>query len=253
MKRPALDWIGKTPIAHRGLHDPLVRRIENTRTAFEAAISHGFAIELDVQRSADGEAVVFHDDTLDRLMTRGGHVGALPAQQLFASTFKTSADRIESLGNILALVAGRVPLVIEIKSLFRGDLRLVDRVIEVMNSYSGAFVLKSFDPGMVIALRKNAPALPRGIVSMRDYGDDPETAHLSAAEMRSLTDMLHFAETEPDIVSWNVEDLPCAAPFFARTMLGRPLMTWTVRTAAQVARARQCADQMVFEGFVPEQ
>jgi hypothetical protein len=86
---------------------------------------------------------------------------------------------------------------------------------------------------------------------MRDYGNDPETAHLSAAQMRNLTEMLHFSESEPDFVSWYVEDLPCAAPFFARSQLGRPLMTWTVRRPEQVELARSFADQMIFEGFVP--
>ncbi len=119
-------------------------------------------------------------------------------------------------------MAGRAPLVIEIKSLFHGDLRLVDRVIECVRGYSGPFVLKSFDPAMVIALREKAPDLPRGIVSMRDYGNDPETAHLSAAEMRNLTDLLHFEKSDPHFVSWYVGDLPCAQTFFSRAMLGRP-------------------------------
>jgi glycerophosphoryl diester phosphodiesterase len=248
---PDLGWIARRPIAHRGLHDAAAGCIENTRPAFEAAIAGRYAIELDVQMSADGEAMVFHDDTLERLTSGSGHVQAQRAAALGAIPFLHGAARMETLPAILALVAGRVPLVIEIKSAFRGDLRLTERVSAIMAEYSGPFVVKSFDPRIVIALRRLSPDLPRGIVSMRDYHDDAETAHLPPDEMRSMTEMLHFAQSEPHVVSWYVEDLPCAQTYFSRTMLGRPLMCWTVRTATQVALVRAHADQMVFEGFSP--
>jgi glycerophosphoryl diester phosphodiesterase len=252
MALASLEWIGRIPIAHRGLHDSAAGCLENTRAAFSAAISRGFAFELDVQRSADGDAMVFHDDTLDRLMQQEGHVDAFSATELGTLAFKGGAARIEPLTEILSLTAGRVPIVIEIKSAFRGDMRLTERVAAIVSEYRGPFVLKSFDPGIVLHLKRIAPHLPRGIVSMCDYGDDPETAHLSAAEMRNLTEMLHFPETQPDFVSWHVGDLPCAGAFFPRSLLGRPLMTWTVRQPDQIARARAFADQMIFEGFIPE-
>jgi glycerophosphoryl diester phosphodiesterase len=247
---PKLDWIARMPIAHRGLHDAAKGIIENTRSAFVAAMAHGFAIELDVQRTKDGEAVVFHDYDIDRLLVGHGHLEAMNSADLRALPFQSCADHVESLSDILHLVAGAVPLVIEIKSLFNGDLQLLDRVIEVTAEYSGSFVIKSFDPDLIIGLRQKAPHLLRGIVSMSDYGDDPETLHLSKEAMRRLTDLLHFDESRPDFLSWHVGDLPCAAPFFGR-LLGLPLMTWTVRTAEQATRARRYADQMVFEGFIP--
>jgi glycerophosphoryl diester phosphodiesterase len=250
--KPALDWISRAPIAHRGLHDAAQGRIENTRGAFVAAIEHGYAIELDVQLSEDGGAVVFHDDHLERLTTGAGDVSHETVKALAALSFRGGEGRIEPLADILGLVAGRTPLVVEIKSRFAGDMRLADRVIELVSDYAGPLLLKSFDPRIIIRLRERAPELTRGIVSMRDYGDDPETAHLSHEEMRSMTDLLHFAETEPDFISWYVEDLPCAQTFFSRAMLGRPVMTWTVRTPTQAALARAHADQMVFEGFLPE-
>jgi glycerophosphoryl diester phosphodiesterase len=247
---PKLNWIAHTPIAHRGLHDASKGIIENTRSAFIAAKTQRFAIELDVQRTMDGEAIVFHDHEVDRLLVGNGHLHAMSLRAIKALPFKASRDHVETLRDILELVAGAVPLVIEVKSLFRGDLRLLDRVIEVTADYSGPFVLKSFDPDIIIALRQKAPHLLRGIVSMSDYGDDPETLHLPKEAMRRLTDLLHFEDTRPDFLSWHVGDLPCAAPFFGR-VLGLPLMAWTVRTTEQVERARRFADQMVFEGFIP--
>jgi glycerophosphoryl diester phosphodiesterase len=246
-----LGWIARTPIAHRGLHDRARGIIENTRSAFLAAIDRGYAIECDVQLSRDGEAVIFHDDTIDRLTGQKGHVRAMDANALGGIPLTGAHDRIEPLSALLTMTLGGVPLVVEIKSDYGGDPTLLKRVLMLIEGYAGPLVLKSFDPKIIIALRQIAPHVSRGIVSMRDYGDDPETAHLSKEEMRILTDMLHFPESEPDFISWHVGDLPCAAPFFANKLLDRPLMTWTVRTAEQRERAARHADQMIFEGFLP--
>ncbi len=210
---PDLAWISRRPIAHRGLHEAASGIIENTRSAFNAAIAGNYAIECDVQASADGEAMVFHDHELSRLVAAEGAIDQMNAAALGRLSFRNGPDRFEPLTALLTLVAGKVPLVIEIKSLFKGDLRLTRRVIAIMRDYAGPFVLKSFDPAIVIALRDAAPDLPRGIVSMRDYGDDPETAHLTAMEMRNLTEMLHFPQSDPHFVSWYVGDLPARRRF----------------------------------------
>ncbi|MFO1149106.1 MAG: glycerophosphodiester phosphodiesterase family protein [Alsobacter sp.] len=242
-------WLTATPIAHRGLHD---RRsvIENTIGAARAAMARGFALECDVQITADGEAVVFHDFTLDRLTTGSGPVAGATAAALAAIPFKATTDRIPTLADFLATLAGAVPLVCEIKSAFDGDMRLARRTAEVVAAYDGPVALKSFDPAIVAALRELAPDRPRGIVGERSF-DHPEWSVIPAERRHAMANLLHFEETRPDFISWHVRDLDTAVPFLCRKAAGLPVMTWTVRTADDRAMAARWADQMVFEDFVP--
>ncbi len=249
--RPDLGWVVAKPIAHRGLHDLASGVIENSPSAATAAIAGGFGIECDVQLTADGEAVVFHDFVLDRLTGETGTVVARKAAELGAITLKGSNDPILTLSAFLDLIGGRVPLVIEIKSRFDGDLTLTKRTVEVVAGYKGhPIVIKSFDPDIVKALRELAPEIPRGIVAMNayDYGD---YVSLSPERKHALANLLHFTESRPDFVSWKVTDLESAAPYLCRNALGLPLMSWTVRTPEERQRAAAMADQMVFEGFRP--
>jgi hypothetical protein len=128
-------------------------------------------------------------------------------------------------------------------------LRLATRTATVIASYPGPLAVKSFDPRIVEALR-GVVRVPRGIVAMDEDGYR-EWRELSPADRRSCANLLHFSQTEPDFLSWRVRDLPSAAPFLCRTQLGRPVMTWTVRTPEDRRRAAEHADQMVFESFRP--
>jgi glycerophosphoryl diester phosphodiesterase len=143
-----------------------------------------------------------------------------------------------------------VPLVIEVKSHFDGDRKLVKRMAEVLSAYDGPAVGMSFDPDQVVALRELVPSRPRGIVAERHYteADWPEA---SAAQRRGMTHLRHFFRTKPDFVAYRVHELPAAAPWIARNVFGCPLLTWTVRTPEQRERAGRYADQMIFEGFLP--
>lgn len=248
MSAPA--WLTASPIAHRGLHDAGAGVIENTRSAFAAAVAHGFAIECDVQLSRDGEAMVHHDFTLDRLTTGSGRLDALTAAEIAATPFRNTPDRIESLAGILAFVAGRVPMVIEIKSAFTGDLALTKRAIAAVRTAGGPCALKSFDPNIVAALRMLAPEIPRGIIAQRHY-DYAEWTGLDAPLRERLGTLAHLPETAPDFLSYRVDDLPENIDFLRKEASGLPLMTWTVRTPVQREIAGRLADQMVFEGFVP--
>ena len=145
----APDWLTARPVAHRGLHDAARGIIENMPSAFRAAIAGNFAIELDVQLTADGEAMVHHDDELGRLNEGNEKLSALTAAQLKQVAFRGTADRMITLGELCDLTAGRVPLVVEIKSHFDGDRQLVRRVVEVLDAYSGPAVVMSFDPDHV--------------------------------------------------------------------------------------------------------
>ena len=249
MNRP--DWLVARPIAHRGLHDRSAGLVENSLSAAEAAIASRFAIECDVQDTADGDAVVFHDHTLDRLTGETGPVRDRRSDELAQVTLAGSADRIPTLAAFLDRIAGRTPLVIEIKSRFDGDRRLARRTAGIVAAYSGPVAVKSFDPGITAALLPLAPALPRGVVAESSY-DHLDWSCLSPERKHELANLLHFPESRPDFLSWRVGDLPAAAPFLCRHLGGLPVMAWTVRTDDDRRRAAAHADQMVFEGFRPE-
>jgi glycerophosphoryl diester phosphodiesterase len=243
----ALPWLTARPIAHRGLHDAVQGVVENTASAFAAAIAGNYGIETDVQISADGEAMVHHDDALGRLTDGAGALRKMSAADLQRVPFRATTDHMPTLGELLDLVAGRVPLVIELKSRFDGDLRLAERAAKVLAAYRGPAAVMSFDPAPVIALRRIAPRLVRGIVAERYY-EPTEWAFLNAAQRATLPFLPHAWRSRPDFVAYRVDDLATLPPRTAR-LLGLPLLTWTVRTDTQRATAARCADQAIFEGF----
>ncbi len=243
-------WLTARPIAHRGLHDRRKGRIENSLSAAAAAMAQGFAIECDVQRTQDGEAVVFHDFGLERLTGMPGRIADLRLRQAEALCLAGSSDRVPSWVAFLDRVAGAVPIVCEIKSRFDGDMRLADRIAATAATYPGPLAIKSFDPAVIIHLRSIGTRVPLGIVSEASF-DDPEWNDLPAGMRRALAQALHFAETRPDFLSYHVDDLPHAVPYLGRNLLGTPVMAWTVRTPEQRRLAVIWADQMVFEGFLP--
>ncbi|UVF21795.1 glycerophosphodiester phosphodiesterase [Microvirga terrae] len=246
------SWLVAKPIAHRGLHNKGEGVIENTVSAAEAAIARGFPIELDVQLTADNEAIVFHDFELNRLTGETGLVAERKLSDLSKIEIvgATGGDRIPALTDYLATIAGRTPLVIEIKSKFNGDLRLTKRVIEILADYSGPFVVKSFDPDIVAHLRANAPNITRGFIGELEYGSKADS-FLTPEMKHRMANLLHFSDTQPHFLSWRVKDIPCASTHLSRVLGNLPVMTWTVRTPEDRARAEKHANQMVFEGFLP--
>jgi glycerophosphoryl diester phosphodiesterase len=247
----APDWLTARPVAHRGLHDIARGIVENMPGAASAAIAGNFGIECDIQLSADGEAMVHHDGTLGRLTEGSGALLGMTAAQLRAVQFKDTPERMMSLGDLCDLVAGRVPLVIEVKSRFDGDRKLVARMAEVLAAYQGPAVGMSFDPDQVMALRASMPQRPRGIVAERRY-EAARWPEATQAQRRGMLHLRHAFRTRPHFVTYRVDDLPALAPWIARNIFGCPLLTWTVRTPAQRAKATRYADQITFEGFVPE-
>ena len=246
----APDWLIARPVAHRGLHDRAHGIIENMPGAAQAAIDGNFGIECDIQLTADGEAMVHHDDELGRLTEGSGALLGMTAAQLKAVKFKDTVERMMSLGDLCALVKGRVPLVIEVKSHFDGDRKLVTRMAEVLASYSGPVAGMSFDPDQVMALREKMPELPRGIVAERSY-DEVDWPEATPAQRRDMLHLRHAFRTRPHFVAYWVDQLPAPAPWIARSIFGLPLLTWTVRTPEQRERAARYADQMIFEGLRP--
>ena len=246
----APDWLTARPVAHRGLHDAARGVIENMPAAARAAIAGNFTIECDIQLSADGEAMVHHDHELGRLAEGSGPLSEKTAAELKALKFKGTDERMMTLTDLCALVGGQVPLIVEVKSYFNGDRRLVKRMADVLASYSGPVVGMSFDPDQVLALREIMPKLTRGIVAQRTYDDD-YWKKLTPEQRDSMLHLKHGFSTRPHFVAFWVQQLPAPAPWIARNIFGCPLFAWTVRTPEQHAKAARYADQMIFEGFVP--
>jgi glycerophosphoryl diester phosphodiesterase len=243
-----IDWLIEHPIAHRGLHGHGL--IENSLGAADAAAKASYGIEVDLQLTADREVVVFHDTTLDRLTDARGPLAALMLADLKKVAFRETNERIPTLQELLDVVAGRTPLVLELKSDWNANMDLVKRTAEILVGYSGPVAAMSFDPRMLVALQGAAPGLPRGIVAERYY-DDPEWHPMSRWKKFQLGNLLHFAITKPHFVAYSVSDLPALAPLLARHLVGMKLLTWTVRSKAVQQRARWWANQVIFEGFRP--
>ncbi len=245
-----LDWLTERPFAHRGLHDASAGVIENTAPAFAAAMTGGYGIETDLQISADGEAMVHHDDALGRLTEGTARLADLSAADIKAVRFKGGTARILTLGELCELVAGRSPLLLELKSRFDNDLRLVKRAADLIARYPGRAAIMSFDPDLIEAVRQANPALTRGIVAERHYSH-PEWDQLPLLRKQSLAWLLHAPRSRPQFIAYSVQDLPAAPALLARTLFGLPLLTWTVRSDDNRKRAARWADQIIFEGWRP--
>jgi len=230
-------WLRGTIFAHRGLHGPGVP--ENSLSAARAALARGFGIECDVLRSNDGQAVVFHDDELSRLTAEHGPASERSAAQLGAIALGTSADTIPTLRHLLDIVAGQVPLLIEVKS--RRDRRftaLCLAVRRVLEGYRGPHAVMSFDPRVPRWFAVHSPQTVRGLVVTEE--DDK-------ALPGRLRRHLALWHARPDFLAYDIRDLPGSFPA-AQRRSGLPLVTWTVRTLEHVARAHEFADAPIAEG-----
>lgn len=248
-----LSPLFERPIAHRGLHNASEGVIENTPSAIQHAVEGRFAIEVDLQQTLDNQALVFHDDNLDRLSHSTSAVRAQTMQQLKTIQMRDTADPMWALPDLLDLVGGKVPLIIELKSLFQkgAQKEFIAGVCTSLRDYKGPVALKSFDPNMVHALKELAPDIPRGAVSCTHLGD-PERHHYSRFQMLLMRFMLHMISAQPDFISYSIRDLPALGPTLFKKLKGTPIMAWTVRTPEEREKAARLADQMVFEGFNPD-
>ena len=233
-----LSWLTAQPIAHRGFHDMNKTRWENTIASFAAAIERGYAIECDVHLAADGVPVVFHDDTLLRLTGKDGKVWQRSSAELSALAVGGTGERIPTLAQVLDLVAGRVPIVIEIKGIAGHDGGLVASVLDCLTDYPGHAALMSFDHWIIRDLGRKAENLPIGLTA----------CGLSEADMEAHFSMLAHGLS---FVSYGVTELPNPFVSLVRNRLSLPVITWTVRNQADAERTFRHADQMTFEGFAP--
>jgi len=254
--QPTPDAFWKTfvrPVAHRGLHDPAAGVIENSATAVSRACQAGFAIECDLQPACDGTPMVFHDFTLNRLTGQADAIADLSVDQLTATRLKGSPDTIATLAEVLNRIAGRVPVMAEIKTDWGPPKpEFLDRICQLVSAYPGPVALKSFDPAIMAVVRKTAPRIPRGLVSARFdlHGWPPPS--LSQAKAERLAHMLDAGCVAPQFFSYHVADLPTPVTRFIRQVLNKPIFGWTVRTPDELERCADHADAPIFEAMPPD-
>jgi glycerophosphoryl diester phosphodiesterase len=234
-----ISWLTKRPIAHRGYHDMNKKIWENTLSAFGRAVDNGYAIECDVHLTLDGEVVVFHDNDLRRLAGQEGFVWQKTAAEFAALSIGGTKDHAPTLKEMLDFVAGRVPIVIELKGIPGHDEGLVAKVGALLRDYRGEVAIMSFDHWLIRDFSRYIPGVPAGLTAWGHQQQEIE-AHFSM-----LAHGISF-------VSYAVEQLPNPFVSFVRERLSMPVISWTIRDQAAVEHSLAHADQMTFEGFEPQ-
>ena len=249
MKLP--DVFLNRPLAHRGLHDIAAGRAENSLKSFQAAIDGNYGIELDLQISSDGVAMVFHDYGLARLTAAKGPVAQHTAAQLGDISLLHDGGGIPTLAEVLALVDGRVPLLIEVKDQ-DGQMGpnigpLGEAAAYCLRGYKGPFAMMSFNPHATAEMAQLLPDAPRGIVTDSYVDEDwPLLPQATCEALRGITD---YARTGSCFVSHQFDDL--ASPRIAELKAeGAAILCWTIRSAEVEAEARKIADNITFEQYL---
>lgn len=238
-------------LAHRGLHSDGAP--ENSIPAFAAAIAKGYGIELDVQLSGDGVAMVFHDATLDRVTEAQGLVAERTAAELGTIALTDGGGAtIPTLADTLAGIGGKVPVLIEIKdqdgALGPDVEALEEAVADVLWDYNGPVGVMSFNPHSVAQMAELSPQVPRGLVTCDFNASDwPTVPEHRRAELRAMPDI---ARVGASFISHDVRDLGSQKVMDLRAA-GLPILCWTVRSAEDEAEARQVARAVTFEGYLP--
>ncbi len=240
----------RIPVAHRALHDRSRGIIENSPSAIQAAIVAGYAIEIDVQLSADGQAMVFHDDRMERLTAATGLVRDHTADALGRTVLTGGTDTIPTLPQVLAMVAGQMPLLIEIKdqSLMMADTdgRLEAAVADALRGYQGDVAVMSFNPHSMAHMARLAPQIARGITTSAYDPDD--WAPLPRETCDVLRDIPDYDRVKASFISHEGHDL--ARPRLAELKAkGAAILCWTIRSPEDEAKVRSVAQNVTFEGY----
>lgn len=236
------DFLLEAPIAHRGLFEPRVP--ENSLTAFQKAVDHGYLIELDVQLSKDGVLMVFHDENLERMTGEEGKLGERTQAQLQQLPLKGTEETMPTFEAVLDLVGGKVGILIEIKD--SPDILLAcQKVTEALANYEGKVAVQSFNPYGVAWFKKNAPNLPRGILA-GTFRHDAE--QLAGYEKFALKNLLLNFKAKPHFIAYQVEGLPNWRLSTLRTQ-GIIVLAWTIKDQAQWEKAKAYSDNVIFDTF----
>ena len=240
-------WRGRS-FAHRGLHDAKTGVIENTLPAFEAACERGFGIELDIQFTRDMRVVVFHDDDLARLTGNRRKVREVSLEELRAMPLKgVRTARVPTLSEALRQIDGRAPLLIELKNGQAND-RLCRALVEQLRSYSGEYIVESFNPMIVRWFKKHAPEIPRGQLVCAAKGYQGAVGRIGGF---FLSNLLLNALARPDFIAYDVNEPKFLAPKLQRRLFKTPMAAWTVRTMPVAALVETRGDICIFEQIRP--
>ena len=246
-RRKEMQKYTKVWYAHRGLHDDT--KAENSMSAFAAAKEHGFGIELDVRLSKDGELVVFHDATLDRVVGREGKVIDFTAEELAGMSLSGTQDGIPTLRQVLDLIDGAVPLLIEIK-MGSGESGIAEKLVEVIEGYKGDFIVESFHPIALRIVKRARPDILRGILSYEYMKDDRYKGKLLFRLSQNLA--LNFL-SRPDFISYDHNGYNVPKMRFVHRVWGTPLIAWTVKSQEEENTARAHGfEAVIFENYIPE-
>ncbi len=236
------SWVLQKPIAHRGLHN--FEFPENSVPAFENAIKHGFAIELDVRLTEDHTIVVFHDEKLSRMTDRDGYVSTLNSASLADIKLNKTEYGIPTFEKVLETINGKVPILIEIKKAVQA-FALEEKLLDMVKGYNGEYAVQSFSPYSMQFFYKNAPQILRGQLASYFHHGDIDMTHRDKVRLKKLkfNDVSH-----PDFIAYNVNNLPNK---FVRNT-GLPVVGWTVKSELQAQKIADRCDNYIFEGFVPK-
>jgi glycerophosphoryl diester phosphodiesterase len=240
------------PIAHRALHDRAAGRPENSRAAIRAAITKGYGIEIDLQLSSDGVAMVFHDEALERLTGQAGMLANRSATELSQIPLLGGTEGIPTFAEVLALVAGRAPLLIELKDqtglMAPTDGRLEAATVSALEGYSGPVALMSFNPHSIARIAALAPHLPRGLTTCG--WDAAEWEPVPPARCDELREIPDFDRCGACFVSHDAADLGRPRLDDLRAE-GAAILCWTITSPEAEAKARERAENITFEGYSP--
>lgn len=233
--------------AHRGLHGDGAP--ENSLTAFGRACDRGYGIELDVRLSKSGELVVFHDETLSRVCGIDGKVSDFTAEELSKIPLSDSSDTVPTLREVLALVGGRVPLLIELKR-GHGEGSVAKRFLEEIKDYSGEYIVESFNPFELRTVRRARPDLFLGMLSARYTKDEKYRGKPLFRMLERLR--LNFL-VRPDFIAYDYKDWNVTALRAVKKIFNPPFFAWTVKSEEDEAFARLHGfDTVIFEQYTPD-
>lgn len=236
------SWLVEMPIAHRGLHDK--NTPENSLAAFSKAIEKGFAIELDVQLLADETVVVFHDNSLSRMTGNDGYIKFLNKNDLKVLKLKGTKEHIPTFEEVLKLVDGRTPLLIEIKNTQKVG-KLEQKVIDLLKNYNGEFAVQSFNPFSLQYFKNHAPNILRGQLSGSFKGE--KLAFFKKVLLKRLA--FNKNVSHPNFISYEYTALPNR---YVKKYKDIPLLAWTLRSKEEYLKVVKYCDNIIFENFVPE-
>lgn len=246
-KQRYLDPLLGYDYAHRGLFSENQSVPENSLAAFERAAAHGYGIELDVQLSADGQVVVFHDDSLKRMCGVDKPAGSLSYRELHQLSLAGTRERIPLFSEVLRLVGGRVPLIIEFKTGKR-NAELCEKAREILNEYEGPFCVESFDPRILRWFRKNAKKIVRGQLS-EQFSNSPSMPRVLRFALRNL---FGNCIAKPHFIAYRHQDAHNLNFRLCKRLFHLLTVAWTVRDTDDVDAIRSVFDLIIFEAFLPE-